>query len=30
MRDVGERLLDMIEAIERIEKHSAEGKQNFE
>jgi len=30
MRDVGERLLDMMEAIERIEKYSAEGKQNFE
>jgi uncharacterized protein with HEPN domain len=30
MRDVAERLLDMMEAIERIEKYSAEGKQNFE
>lgn len=30
MRDVAERLLDMMEAIERIEKYSAEGKHNFE
>jgi hypothetical protein len=30
MRNVGDRLLDMLEAIERIEKHAAAGKQAFE
>ncbi len=30
MRDADERLLDMIEAIERIEKYASEGKKSFE
>jgi uncharacterized protein with HEPN domain len=30
MRDVTERLLDIMEAIERIEKYAAEGRQSFE
>jgi uncharacterized protein with HEPN domain len=30
MRDVDERLLDMVEAIERIEKYASEGKKSFE
>lgn len=30
MRDAAERLLDMVEAIERIEKYASEGRQQFE
>ena len=30
MRDVDERLLDMVEAIERIEKYASEGRKSFE
>ena len=30
MRDVDERLIDMVEAIERIEKYASEGRKSFE
>lgn len=30
MRDYNERLLDILEAIERIEKYAAQGRENFE
>ena len=30
MRDYRERLLDILEAIERIEKYAAHGRENFE
>ncbi len=30
MRDYSERLLDILEAIERIEKYAAQGRENFE
>ena len=30
MRDVDERLLDMVEAIVRIEKYTSEGRESFE
>jgi len=30
MRDVDERLLDMVEAIVRIEKYASEGRESFE